>query len=272
MSNQHVVKYLGKASNVTINDIPLEYRTSPKILSILASKTKEQYKKSLIIKELKNQVFEYLKNGNIPNILEVVEKYERQTSLSEFYDDILKPVMYEIGYLWQQNKLDIATEHVCSNIANKAIHIINKTHRQQNKKGSILLCTPEGEIHNIACHIIESVLLENGFRVHNISPSVPTDSIITYLSDTSPSLVLISITLSDNMGSAIRLTKKIADFFDIPIILGGIAINNSSEDKKRNIESISPNVKVITSSTLDKLLQTVKVLINNNYKRKIGNY
>jgi len=44
VSNQHTIKYLGKASNVTINDVPFEYRNNPKILSTLAQIQKNDLK------------------------------------------------------------------------------------------------------------------------------------------------------------------------------------------------------------------------------------
>jgi MerR family transcriptional regulator, light-induced transcriptional regulator len=44
VSNQHTIKYLGKASNVKINDVPFEYRNDPKILSTLAQIQKNDLK------------------------------------------------------------------------------------------------------------------------------------------------------------------------------------------------------------------------------------
>ncbi len=269
-SKQKIIKYLGKASNVTINDIPPEYRNNPSILSTLAANQEVQNEKSLINRELRVLVFESLRSGDINKIMNVVEKYKKQDSLFEFYDTILKPVMTEVGNLWIQNKLDIGTEHVFSNIANRTIHIINKLHNEQHlRKESILICTPEGEMHNLGCNVIESVLLEKGFKVSNISPSVPSDSIISYISDNNPSLVLVSISHIDNVGSGIRLLKKISSYFNIPVLMGGVALNNISEDKKRVIESINPNVKVIPDCTLETLLQIVKFQFSNNLKKNI---
>lgn len=265
-STQYIIKYLGNAHNITIEDIPIAYRNNPKILFILALKTQEQQKKLFLIKELEKQVFSALKNGAIELILEVVEKYKKQTSLSEFYDDILRPVMYYVGELWQQNKLDIGTEHVCSNIANQTIHIINEQYNRHHKKNVIVICTPEGEIHNIGCNVIESILLEKGFQVFNVSPSIPTDSIIVYIKDTNPSIILISVTLLDNIKSATRLIKKISSYFNIPVMIGGQAINNSSEKEKIEIESVNPNVKVSADLTLKTLPKTIEVLIKDHYK------
>ena len=77
---------------------------------------------------------------------------------------------------------------------------------------NIIICTPDGELHNIACNIIESLLFEKGFQVNNLSPSIPTDSMINYIDETKPFMILISVTLKDNIGSAVRLVKKIIEY------------------------------------------------------------
>jgi len=141
--------------------------------------------------------------------------------------------MCEVGDLWKQNKLDIGAEHVCSNFANRTIHLINRSYKQRIKKESILICTPEGELHTIASNIIESILLEKGYYVHNLTPPVPSASILNYISDNKPSLIMISVTLSDNLGAATRLAKKIIEHFDMIVLIGGQAINNFSEADKK---------------------------------------
>ncbi|MBA3977710.1 MAG: cobalamin B12-binding domain-containing protein [Nitrosopumilus sp.] len=117
--------------------------------------------------------------------------------------------------------------------------------------------------------IIESVLLEKGFKVYNISPSAPTDSTIAYIKDTNPSLILISVTLLDNMGSASRLVKKIGTHNNIPILIGGLAINNSSDNERNSVVSLNPNVKLILNSKLDELVQTIKDITKNNCRKEI---
>ena len=58
ISIQHTIKYLGKASDVTIDSIPLEYKNNPRILSLLASVTQEHGKKVVATAELKKKVFD----------------------------------------------------------------------------------------------------------------------------------------------------------------------------------------------------------------------
>jgi len=263
-STQKTIKYLGKATDVTIESIPYEYRDDPRILSTIRSKTGKQSKKTGAIELLKKQVFNALKNGEAEKVLAIAQMYEKETSLAEFYDDIIKQVLYVIGNLWEQNKLDVATEHICSNITNEIVHKLNMSYKRNSKNSNILLCTPEGEIHNIACNVIESILLQKGYKVHNISPSVPAESVIMYIKDTKPSLIMISVTLKDNIGTSKRLIKRITTEFNIPILLGGLAITENSEKEKKDIEMMSDNVKIITNGTLKSLVRTVGLITKNN--------
>lgn len=272
ISMQHTIKYLGKATDVTIDSIPPEYKNNPRILSLLASVTQEHENKVVVITALKKRVFDALKNGDIEKIADVAGKYKEQASLAEFYDDILRPVLYDVGYLWQENKLDIGMEHVCSNTANKTIHMITDSIKPNDKMENIILCTPDGELHNIACNIIESLLFEKGFRVINVSPSIPTDSMINYIDETKPFMILISVTLKDNIGSAVRLIKKISTIFNIPILVGGLAINHSNDIERKNIEDISPHVRIIVNSPLTAIVKTIKGITKSNNTRNIKNF
>ena len=269
ISTQHTIKYLGKAADVTIDSIPLEYKNNPRILSLIASVSQEHEDKVIITATLKKKVFEALKDGEIEKIVDVAGKYKEQASLAEFYDDILRPVLYDVGHLWQENKLDIGMEHVCSNTANKTIHKITDSIKPNDKMENIIICTPDGELHNIACNIIESLLIERGFQVNNVSPSIPTDSMISYINETKPLMILISVTLKDSIGSAVRLIKKISSVFSIPILVGGLAINHSSDIERKNIEAISPYVRIVVNSPLSTIVKTVKDITKSNNTKNI---
>lgn len=271
ISMQHTIKYLGKAADVTIDNIPPEYKNNPRILSLLASVVQEHENKAVVTAALKKRVFDALKNGEIEKILDVAGKYKEQSNLAEFYDEILRPVLYDVGYLWQENKLDIGMEHVCSNMANKTIHKITGSIKPNDRMDKIIICTPDGELHNIACNIIESVLFEKGFQVNNVSPSIPTDSMINYIEETKPCMILISVTLQDNIGSAIRLIKKISTIFSIPILVGGLAINHCSDIERKNMEAISPYVRTIVNSPLSVIVKTIKGITKGNDIRNVKN-
>ena len=268
ISTQQTIKYLGKSCDLRIENIPPEYKNDPKILSLVSAVTTLRKVPEQTLNELRQNVFDGLKSGNIDSIIRVVEDFRESRSLSMIYENILKPILYEIGILWQNNTIDVGTEHVCSNMANMAIHKLTRSTKASNNLGGILICTPDGELHNIACNMIESVLLEKGFNVLNISPSIPTDSVIVHMKESNPKLVLVSVTLRDNIGSALRLINSLSSRFQTPILLGGLAINNCSDEERKRLESTGPNVTLIVNSTIDSLIKTVKLVLKNHPKNK----
>jgi MerR family transcriptional regulator, light-induced transcriptional regulator len=228
-SKQHIIKYLGKTSNVTIEDIPKEYRHDPKIITFISIYSSSPADKEKLLAKIQEEIFALLTECNLGDLIKTYDKYSSLFGLANFYDKLLKPVMYKIGELWEQGKLDVATEHACTNTASSLVKVINehishsKATRSQYK---ILICTPDGELHSLVCNIIESLLISKGFKVYNISPSVPSESIIDYLKDIQPDIILISITIADNIKPAERLIKEIRlKYHKVPIIIGGSSLN-----------------------------------------------
>jgi MerR family transcriptional regulator, light-induced transcriptional regulator len=51
--------------------------------------------------------------------------------------------------------MDAATENICSNTANGLIKVINERTANPTKPNllcKLLICTPEGELHNLGCN------------------------------------------------------------------------------------------------------------------------
>lgn len=249
-SRQKIVKYLGNALDVTISDIPTHYRSDPKIISFLASKTGEgiKRKEKLIVKSRK-ELYNHLSRGDFQGALNLYKEYQKNIGTADFFDNILTPVMYQVGDLWEKNKISVSTEHICSNVAHSIVNVIMEKNSASKTKQKILICTPNGEQHNLGCKILESHLSCKGYAVSNLSPSAPSESILQSIKTIKPDAVLVSITLQDNIKVAQRLVKKIREQYDLPIFVGGQAlfVNNSVFDgtviKEQPLDEISRILK-----------------------------
>ena len=239
-SRQETVKYLGKVSRVTQEMVPIEYRNDPAIISFITRYSTVNVKKNdSLTKKLSLDLFKMLSAGDLQSLVKIYDKYASLFGMIQFYDNLLKPVMYNIGQQWAEGKLDVATEHVCVNTANALVKTIDERRLNRvtthQKRGTIFICTPNGEQHNLACHIIESVLLSKGYKVYNASPSLPADSVINSLKNFTPDAILISITLTDHLQTTRNLIRKIRTHLPyLPIFLGGIAINHPNKTSEYN--------------------------------------
>ena len=231
-SKQEIVKYLGKASEVVKDDIPTEFRNDAKILSVLASYNPEDIqKREDATKKSKQQLFKKLTDGNLEECIKIYKNYVEIFNISDFFDKILRPVMSKIGEDWDSGKLSIATEHVASNVAQTLVKIIMEQVSGTGNKKKIMICVPVGEEHHIGCDVLETYLTIKGFKVFNMGTSIPTDSIMEFINMKKPDIVLISITIPDNILAGQRLAKKIRENNKIPILIGGHALQIENPPK-----------------------------------------
>ena len=243
-SKQEIIKYLGKASEVVKDDIPEKYRNDAKVLSVLASfNPKDIKKREESTKKSKQQLYKKLTQGNIEDSMKIYEEYVKIFNSSDFFDKILKPVMYDIGEQWATNKISIATEHVASNIAQTLVKIIMDKVTGTSKKKKILICVPVGEEHHIGCDVLETYLSIKGFKVFNMGTSIPTESIIGFIENNKPDIVFISITLTDNLSAGQRLVKKIKEEYNIPILIGGYAMQSEKIPRFEGKVIANPNLE-----------------------------
>src|SRR5919112_1327269 len=242
-SQQLTKQYLGPLAQININKIPEEYRNESTIIKFLDSHNLN-FEKSLELNEsLQDTLLEKLRNYELNELINIYNDYTKSVySLLDFYEKLLIPILYKIGDQWAKGEIDVATEHVCSNATITLIDLINqknineKIPEDSSKDRPIILCTPKGELHSIGCKIIESLLLEKGYEVYNITSPLPTNSIESYLYNTNPGVVLISVTLEENINSAIRLVQEIRRSVQTSVIVGGNAIKSASKSQIRLLE------------------------------------
>ncbi len=235
-SRQETIKYLGESTAVTRDDIPIEYRDDPKINSFLLHNTpKDREKREKFIEQLRAKLFSSLTEGSLKDTISIYEAFVTNNSLDQFYERIMTPVMVQIGHLWAEGRLSIATEHVSSNIAHSLVKVIAEENKKsKNDKGKIIITTPVGEDHNLGCNVLDSYLISKGFITFNLSPSTPAESLVEFIKSVKPNAIIISITLEENIRSGQRLVSKIHKrFTKLPVFIGGqafLAKNNLKFD------------------------------------------
>jgi len=269
---QKIVKYLGRSSKVVLEDIPKEFQKDPNVVTFIACHSSDAEKMEFTMKE---KMLELLIRNDTKSLADLFDRYSQIFGLVKFYERLLTPVMYKVGELWKEGKLDVATEHVCSSAAHTLVKIINervsKSPVANRKALKILICTPEGEYHNLGCMVIESFLRSKGYFVSNIAPSVPSDAFISFAGKFNPDLIMISITLGENIDASNKLINKILEsrISFPPILVGGIGIQSiaikNQNDKLRKVKflkgiklsGILPSIREVTK-VAPKVSKTIK--------------
>ena len=88
-----------------------------------------------------------------------------------------------------------------------------------------------------------------------IPPFTPTSLILESIDHDTPDCVFVSVTLDENLLSAKRMVEKINEKYGLPIIVGGSAVQNDSENWDL------PLAKNLSIPKILKLIQSKKLQI-----------
>ena len=137
--------------------------------------------------------------------------------------------MDEVGRLFNANSLIVA-EVLQSAEAMKAAVTHLEPHMDKAigaLKGSIILATVKGDVHDIGKNLVDIILSNNGFEVINLGIKVPPQDLITAYKLHRPAAIGLSGLL---VKSAQMMVGTVQDFSDAgiacPILVGGAALSN----------------------------------------------
>jgi len=156
---------------------------------------------------------------------------EKEVSIVELYEDVLKKALYNIE-CDEQDRECIWKEHIKTAIVRTIIEVSYpyildvKKNVKVNGKKVLVVCPPE-EYHEIGAKMVHDYFTLNGFDSTFIGANTPVDVIVNSIEYTNPDYVAISVTNLYNIVNAKKIIEKIKiSNKDIIVLAGGQAFNN----------------------------------------------
>lgn len=155
----------------------------------------------------------------------VVEAVANGISVKDIYLNVFQSSLYEIGRLWQENKITVAQEHYCTAatqlIMSQLYPYISKT----EKTGRVLVATSVSkELHEIGVRMVADFFEMDGWKTIYLGANTPSESIIETIITNNADLLLISATISSHIGEVVKLIRTVRsceECRDPKIIVGG---------------------------------------------------
>ena len=96
-----------------------------------------------------------------------------------FIEELINPLMYKIGQMWQLNELSVAKEHLASSIIDEVINFyIKENFFDNSSKFKAIISTVGDETHNLGIRIVGKYLESCGFNVKNLSSKISNKELI----------------------------------------------------------------------------------------------
>lgn len=146
-------------------------------------------------------------------------------------DELVRPVLEQVGHQWMLGTLDVFQEHQASQVVAGAVsELIGQAARRATAPGPLALgATPEGDLYTLSLLLGELALREAGWEVRNLGANLPLGSLARAVRLYRPRLVFLSVS---HLADADRFVRDYLEFHQAAnetgaaVVVGGRALGS----------------------------------------------
>ncbi|HEY1867573.1 MAG TPA: methionine synthase, partial [Candidatus Cybelea sp.] len=146
----------------------------------------------------------------------------------EVLNTILLPAMKDVGDRFGRGELILPFVLQCAEVMKKAVAHLEQflERREGTTKGTVVLATVFGDVHDIGKNLVHTILANNGYTVHDLGKQVPVNAILEKAVEVRADAIgLSALLVSTSKQMPICLEEQEARGLSFPVIIGGAAIN-----------------------------------------------
>lgn len=139
----------------------------------------------------------------------VVEAMDAGATLPEACVQIVQPALYEVGNLWQKNRITVAQEHLASAISQNVLvgAYLKASFLAPTGKSAVFACV-EGNHHGLGLRMLSDAFETRGWDAAFLGTDVPTLALIKDIDARRPQLLALSVSLPQHL-ALVRQTVDI---------------------------------------------------------------
>ena len=141
---------------------------------------------------------------------------------------MLLPAMKEVGDRFGAGELILPFVLQSAEVMKRAVGQLEKylDRVEGTSKGTVVLATVYGDVHDIGKNLVNTILSNNGYTVHDLGKQVPLATIIERAVETKADVIgLSALLVSTSKQMPLCLHELDSRNLSFPVIIGGAAIN-----------------------------------------------
>jgi MerR family transcriptional regulator, light-induced transcriptional regulator len=197
-----------------------------------------------------------LLDGNRRECARIVQQLlDRDIDIQTLYHDLFQKSLYEVGRLWEFNRISVAKEHLVTAITEGLLNLIyprlfeKASADSQNEKKVVISCATN-EFHQVGGKMVADIFELNGWDSQFLGANTPVDHMLAHIQDEKPDLVGLSVSVYFNMPAfKAGLAAVRGTFHHLDIMVGGQAFNWGGTEiiKQYSGTSYVPSLDRLTS-------------------------
>ncbi len=156
----------------------------------------------------------------------IMDAYRSGYPIPGLYLDIFQETLYEIGRLWETNRISVADEHMGTAITQYVMsNLYQHLEISKERRGRLVMTGIQSELHQVGANMVADILESDGWDTVFLGTNVSEDEILHSISQHQADLVGISSTMLFNIPKVIRLVEAVRREAgdSVKIMLGGSA-------------------------------------------------
>jgi len=163
----------------------------------------------------------------------VIEAVDAGVAVKDIYLHVFQESQYEVGRLWQLNRISVAQEHYCSAATQFIMSLLYPHIFNAEKNGHVMVAAcVAGDLHEIGLRIITDFLEIEGWDTFYLGASTPASGIIDALLQRQAHVLALSATMTfhvHTVAEVIHAVRAEAACHDVRIIVGGYPFNVATD-------------------------------------------
>ncbi|MFS0725110.1 cobalamin-dependent protein [Paenibacillus sp. 1P07SE] len=190
----------------------------------------------------------------------IMDLVKRQVPIMDIYLHIFQQAQYEIGRLWQTNKITVAQEHYFTAATQSIMSQLYPYIFSNTPTGPRMVAACVGEeLHEIGLRMLSDMFEMNGWDTYYTGANVPVPDIIDTLVERKADVLALSVTMTYHVTLVKELIGNIREHVEcrqVKILVGGLPFNIDKKLwKSVGADGYAPDAKEALQTANDLLLQ-----------------
>lgn len=200
------------------------------LIELFKDATEESNTTSITDLPLEERLQKHIIDGENEHLQESLDEALQKYAPLEIINDHLLAGMKIVGELFGSGQMQLPFVLQSAQTMKKAVAILepHMDKASTQSKGSIVLATVKGDVHDIGKNLVDILLTNNGYTVHNLGIKQPIDAILQAYDETKADAIGLSGLLVKSVNV---MEDNLRDLNEkgvkVPVILGGAALTRS---------------------------------------------
>ncbi len=200
------------------------------LIELFKDATEETNTISITDLPLEERLKKHIIDGENEHLQESLGEALQKYAPLEIINDHLLAGMKVVGELFGSGQMQLPFVLQSAQTMKKAVAILepHMDKASTQSKGSIVLATVKGDVHDIGKNLVDILLTNNGYTVHNLGIKQPIDAILKAYNETKADAIGLSGLLVKSVNVMEDNLRELNEKgVKVPVILGGAALTRS---------------------------------------------